>query len=121
MGRGGGWVGRLTVEEYSEEFIEEFTVKTQKMTLCRKTRQQYHVFVQSYDSFDVLCSNHTSHQDMYSKIETNDEGDISMRNVITHIQTKGKEKWTLSFLLHKARKRKLFRLVSRNICFKFFL
>ena len=35
---------------------------------------------------------------MYSKIETNDEGDISMRNVITHIQTKGMEKWTLSFV-----------------------
>ena len=105
-------MGRLTVEEYSEEFIEEFTVKTQRI-------QNDHVFVQCYDSFDVLCS--TSHQDMYSKIETNDEGDISMRNVITHIQTKGKEKWTLSFLLHKARKRKLFRLVSRNICFKFFL
>ena len=68
-----------------------------------------------------FCSNHMSDQDMYSKIETNDEGDISMRNVITHIQTKGKEKWTLSFLLHKARKRRLFRLVSRNICFKFFL
>ena len=119
MGRGGGWVGRLTVEEYSEEFIEEFTVKTQRMTLCCQSGQKYHVFVQCYDSFDVLCS--TSHQDMYSKIETNDEGDISMRNVITHIQTKGKEKWTLSFLLQKARKRKLFRLVSRNICFKFFL
>ena len=25
-------------------------------------------------------------QEMYSKIETNDEGDISMRNVVTHIQ-----------------------------------
>jgi len=24
--------------------------------------------------------------EMYSKIETNDEGDISMRNVVTHIQ-----------------------------------
>ena len=114
-------MGRLTVEEYSEEFIEEFTVKTQKKTLCCKDRQNDHVFVQCYDSFDVFCSKRTSHQDMYSKIETNDEGDISMRNVITHIQTKGKEKWTLSFLLHKARKRKLFRLVSRNICFKFFL
>ena len=110
-------MGRLTVEEYSEEFIEEFTVKTQKMTLCRKTRQQYHVFVQSYDSFDVLCSNHTSHQDMYCKIETNDEGDISMRNVITHIQTKGMEKWTMSFLLQQVRKKKAFRLVSRKKIF----
>ena len=98
MGRGGGWVGRLTVEEYSEEFIEEFTVKTQRMTLCSQSGQRYHVFVQCYDSFDVFCSNRTPHQDMYSKIETNDEGDISMRNVITHIQTKGMEKWTLSFL-----------------------
>ena len=113
MGRGGGWVGRLTVEEYSEEFIEEFTVKTQRMTLCSQSGQRYHVFVQCYDSFDVFCSNRTSHQDMYSKIETNDEGDISMRNVITHIQTKGMEKWTLGFVLHQARK-KAFRLVSRN-------
>ena len=34
-------------------------------------------------------------QDMYSKIETNDEGDISMRNVITHIQIQEAEKWLL--------------------------
>ena len=34
-------------------------------------------------------------QDMYSKIETNDEGDISMRNVITHIQIEEAEKWLL--------------------------
>ena len=27
-----------------------------------------------------------SSQAMYNKIDTNDEGDISMRNVITHIQ-----------------------------------
>jgi len=33
--------------------------------------------------------------DMYSKIETNDEGDISMRNVITHIQIQEAEKWLL--------------------------
>ena len=93
-------MGRLTVEEYSEEFIEEFTVKTQRI-------QNDHVFVQCYDSFDVFCSKRTSHQDMYSKIETNDEGDISMRNVITHIQTKGMEKWTLGFVLHQARKKGL--------------
>ena len=32
---------------------------------------------------------------MYEKIETNDEGDISMRNVITHIQIEElAEKWS---------------------------
>ena len=61
MGRGGGWVGRLTVEEYSEEFIEEFTVKTQRMTLSWQSGQKYHVFVQCYDSFDVfLFQTHVS-------------------------------------------------------------
>ena len=107
MGQGGVWRGLLKEEEQKEEFVREFSVKKNTTKTQILTRiyiiaitqiekcfffplEMYTVILKLKKktcflfSGDVHCI--TIFQEMYSKIETNDEGDISMRNVVTHIQ-----------------------------------